>query len=166
VISREKTYYDFIWDVGKADANIQEAIEKGRNPVPTGSPFRKWLGIGEDDYKALHIIIVEAYHQIRENDKEHISAYRALDQSSVIARQESSKKGVALDQDHDQKQIEIIHEAMERLKQVLTEDGFKKADAYIYSWYEGGTIFPNSPPPPKRNSPSVTPAPEQPQAQP
>jgi hypothetical protein len=164
VISREKTYYEFIWQVGEADARIQKEVEEGkeRKPWPLWLD-REHLGIGEDDYKALYLVVVEAYHRIKANDDETFSAYRALDQSSAIARQESNKKGGALDQAHDQKQTEIIHEVEARLNQVLTEDGFKSADAYIYREYGGGTIFPNNPRPPIQNSPSVTPAPAKPQ---
>lgn len=163
MITRETAYRRFIENVGGVDAGIQESKEKGKKPSPI--TFREDLGIGEDDFNALYIVVVDAYRRIKANYDEFASATRALDNSSAIARQESDQKAQALAQACGQNVDTIVDEAIARSKQVLTEEGFKKADAYICSRYGGGKteFVPLHRPSSAHQDPGIAPAPEQPQ---
>jgi hypothetical protein len=164
-INRERTYDDFIREMGSADAYRQQMIAEGKEPWPPDPNERTYLGLGEEDYQALQIIVLDAYRRLMANEDEFFNARKNLDTSSVLSAKASYEKLDAIGEALGEKQGAVLEETMARLKQVLTEEGFKHADAYIYRHYGGGTVYRVGRYPTKHQHSSVAPAPEQLQPQ-
>jgi hypothetical protein len=161
-VTREATYVGFIEQVGKGDEwRHKKAMEEGREPVPDLADRREDLGIGDDDYQALSIIIGDAYLRIKALNDEFESATEELSMKRRNAVPGAEEKWLAMRDTYFQNLMAVVHEVRATLKQVMTEEGFRRTDAYIYRKYDGGKTYRSIPAPAKHVHSGGTPVPEQ-----
>jgi len=134
---RRMAYSSLIILISGEESLIERDMQEGRTPRSRAS--FKFLGIREDEEQAMRALLVNAKHQIEENDRQCTEARLELDQNHS---EELKAKVEALKRHRP----EIVDETVVKLRQELGVEDFKKLDAWVYRIYEYHPKLPQASP--------------------
>jgi hypothetical protein len=143
-------FREFIDTVGAEDDRNQREIQAGLVP---DDPTEDWpkksmriVHLREDELQAMYTIVLDAHHQVQENDSEWSAALYELRQNYSPAQQAQVDALAA-------HRSQIYRDAIAKLKKELGEDSFKILDTYIYQAFHGSEIIKE---PPNVKTPGLT----------
>jgi hypothetical protein len=102
------------------------------NMNPTRQHWTKIIGISEDGEQVMRAIVQDAWRRIREID---VQARQEGEEYLRDPTPERREKLYAHGKEMGEERTEILDETIAKLRQELSEDDFRKLDAWVYRVY-------------------------------
>jgi hypothetical protein len=134
-VTRERTYLDFLSSTGALDLAIDQKRAQGETPVPVKQQFQKRVQVSAEGDETIHSIADDTFRKLNAIEKKYEADLFSFRQSTP---EESNVKEEAAWEERVATRDAAIDDAMTRLRQQLTEDDFRKIDAFIYQQGHGG----------------------------
>jgi hypothetical protein len=134
-VTRERTYLDFLSSTGALDLAIDQKLAEGEKPPTAKQQFQKRVQVSPEGDETIHSIADDTFRKLNAIEKKYEADLYSFRQSSP---EEWKVKEEASWEERVAARDAAIEDAMTRLRQQLTEDYFRKIDAYIYQQGHGG----------------------------
>jgi hypothetical protein len=128
-ISREVGYREFITGIGMDEEHFQGAIKAGKQPLVPRISFSRSMGTSEDEEDVIYSVILTAYRDLKANDAKYGNDHDNLQRQDYSPQRDAKLQ--ALYEDRNKNEIAIVKSAMEQLKELLTEEDFRKLDRAV-----------------------------------
>jgi hypothetical protein len=155
-----QAYIDLIDAIGWEEIQFQSETQQGKDHAVPRRDYSRQMGISQAQEQVMRAILLDAFNQIRENDRKWSAYNDAVHQNWGAT---SSAELTAESHESDKRRLKIYEEAVTKLRQALGEEAFNTMDAWVdQNERTFRTPGKPKPPQPKENSDSEQAPTEQP----
>ena len=134
-VTRELTYLYFLSSTGAQDLAVDQKLAQGEKPLVVKQQFQKRVLVTREGDETIHAIADDTFQKLDAIEKKYEADLFSFGQSTP---EEWKVKEEASWEERVATRDAAIEDAMTRLRQQLTEDDFRKIEAYIYKQGNGG----------------------------
>jgi hypothetical protein len=139
-MTRELTYRHFLFQTGRQDEEIDQIVAKGGKPAYAKQLFQKQALVSDEANQTIHAIADDTTQKLYAIEKKYEADLASF---GYPTPEEWKTKEEPAWLERVEKTEATVEQAMTRLRQELSEDDFRKIDAFIYRQGGGGreTIY-------------------------